>query len=85
MQANSEYAETYNYRGNARFQLGDKQGAMEDYQKAAKILAQQQRNTAQSEQLISTTAIVNNGKTIVLENFCNDQEIPVVLKEFLEE
>jgi tetratricopeptide (TPR) repeat protein len=85
LQRNHQFAEGYNNRGNARSQLGDRQRAMEDYQKAAKLLAQQQRNTAQSEQLISTTAIVNNGKTIVLKNFCNDQEIPVVLQEFLEE
>jgi len=85
LQSNRQFAEGYNNRGNARSQLGDRQGAMEDYQKAAKLLAQQQRNAAQSDQLISTTAIVNDGKTIVLENFCDHEEITVVLKEFLEE
>lgn len=85
LQSNRQFAEGYNNRGNARSQLEDRQGAIEDYQKAAKLLTQQQRNTAQSDQLISTTAIVNDGKTIVLENFCDQEEISVFLKEFLEE
>jgi len=85
LQSNRQFAEGYKNRGNARSQLGDKQRAMEDYQKAAKLLVQQKRTTALSDQLIRTIVIVNDGKTIVLGNFCDDQEITLVLKEFLEE
>lgn len=77
LQVNSKYAETYNNRGNARFQLGDRQGAMKDYQKAAKILANQQKMANQEvvyEQVVSTTLLVygNDGTTVVLEDFCED-------------
>lgn len=83
--SNRQFAEAYNNRGNARFQLGDRQGAMEDYQKATKLLAQQERETAQCDQLISTTVIVEDGTTVVLENFYDEEEITVVSEEFLEE
>ena len=38
---NPNYAEAYNSRGNARSELGDKQGAIQDFQKAADLFQKQ--------------------------------------------
>ncbi|MEH1779324.1 MAG: tetratricopeptide repeat protein [Nostoc sp.] len=41
LQISPRDAEIYNNRGNAHSHLGDRQGAMEDYQKATELLAEE--------------------------------------------
>jgi len=41
LRINPNYAKAYNVRGNARAELGDKQGAIQDFQKAADLFQKQ--------------------------------------------
>jgi regulator of sirC expression with transglutaminase-like and TPR domain len=51
LKINPNYAQAYGKRGLARYQLGDKQGAINDLQKAAELF-QQQGNTDLSQQAL---------------------------------
>jgi tetratricopeptide (TPR) repeat protein len=51
LKINSNYADAYNNRGLARSDVGDKQGAIADLQKAAELF-QQQGNTQLSQTIL---------------------------------